>query len=183
MGVNKKHSDDGSGIPDAVLDQALREMLDVEPPPNFRRRVLTRIDAPANRLRWMWIAVPAAAALVLAVLLLPRGNDARIPRQVVGPIAPPAVVTAPRHPVTPQMTAADSSPSAGRTRTARAAVANEPPPADEERAVAALEAPSPIETPDIGAGRATPVTSIQVVPIGLKPLDVDALNDSPQERH
>jgi hypothetical protein len=164
-------------------------MLDVEPPPNFQRRVLARIDVPPNRLRWLWVAVPAAAAIVLAVLLLPRANEVRNPgevrkpSQVAGPIAPPPVVTAPTHSVPAQTAAIEHHPAAEGIRTIRAAVANEPPPSDEETAVAALQAPPPIETPNIDAGRATPMMSIQVVPIALKPLDVDALNDSPPQRH
>jgi hypothetical protein len=180
--VNTNHSDDGSGIPDAVLDRALREMLDVEPPPNLRDRVLMRIDASPSPLRWMWIAVPAAVAIVLAVLLLPRAHDARKPSEMARQPIAPAAIGQPTNRATTEV-ATVSTPAVEQARQIRAAVANEPPPSADEAAVAALDAPAPLGMPNIDEGRATPMTAIQLIPIGVRPIDVDALNDSPQERH
>src|SRR5258705_9267632 len=83
---------------DRAIDRAVREMLDVEPPPGLRGRVLDRIDAlstnsvasasdpvasagdsvvsagdsvaSAFRRKFGWIAVPVAAAAVIVLAVL-----------------------------------------------------------------------------------------------------------------
>jgi hypothetical protein len=54
---------------DAVIDRAVREMLDVEPSPALRARVIARLEHPRSSFRWAWIAAPITAATVLVLAL------------------------------------------------------------------------------------------------------------------
>lgn len=181
--MNRDDRDDERGIPDGAIDRVVREMLDVEQPAGFRHRVLGRIDESPSPWRWMWIAVPVAAAAVflLAVLLplrsqrldtIKASTDYVLP---IPPVAPPSRgALPPGHP--------DAAPSQVARRVVAATV-DEPLPVPDEAAVAPLQTPPPIEVTTIGTGRSTPVGVVQVVPISLKPLEVNALDDSPQGRH
>jgi|SRR5689334_2128112 len=53
---------------DRAIDRAVREMLDVEPPPDLRAHVLERIAHPHTR-RLPWMIVPLAAAALLVLVL------------------------------------------------------------------------------------------------------------------
>src|SRR6476619_1587649 len=73
---------------DRAIDRAVREMMQVDPAPGLRRRVLSRIDAPVARrarpvMRYAFAAA-ALAVLVLSITLLPDHVDAPTP-----PKAPP----------------------------------------------------------------------------------------------
>src|SRR3954464_14261164 len=64
---------------DRAIDEAVREMLDVEQPAGFRSRVLRRIEARGlppeggSYKRFLWAALPiAAAVLLIPAVLLPR---------------------------------------------------------------------------------------------------------------
>ena len=97
---------------DVAIDRAVREMLDVEPPPGLRGRVLDGIELSSNsvasafRRKIFWIAAPVAAAaiLVLAVLL-----PSKTPTTVVDPER--TVATTPLRPRSPA-----GSPSRRRAR-------------------------------------------------------------------
>ena len=54
---------------DQEIDRAVREMLDAEPRPDLRARVLERIAEPRRQfpLRWVVLPVAAAALLLLAI--------------------------------------------------------------------------------------------------------------------
>jgi hypothetical protein len=49
---------------DRVIDDAARDLTAGGPTPALRARVMERIDAPRASFRWMWLAVPAAAAAI-----------------------------------------------------------------------------------------------------------------------
>jgi len=97
---------------DRAIDRAVREMVQVDPPPGLRRRVLSRLDAdtrPAARLtvRYAWAA--AAFVMVLAAVMITRerpdapvtavpvaSQAAVVPAPGVRPVAPRPPATAPR---------------------------------------------------------------------------------------
>src|SRR3954465_11085386 len=102
---------------DRAIDEAVREMLDVEQPAGFRARVLRRIEARSlppeggSYKRFLWAALPiAAAAILILAVLLPR--TAEQPQQAPPPATttvrvepPPAATTLPTSPrVTPRTT-------------------------------------------------------------------------------
>src|SRR3954469_2307433 len=67
---------------DRAIDEAVREMLDVEQPAGFRSRVLRRIEARSHPpdggsyKRFLWAALPiAAAAILILAVLLPRTTE------------------------------------------------------------------------------------------------------------
>jgi hypothetical protein len=83
---------------DRAIDRAVRDMMDVDPRPGFRHRVLGRLDPSSAR----WTLVPrfamtagALAAVVLAVFVIgrDRGHDAGTDAT---PSRPPAVQSAAR---------------------------------------------------------------------------------------
>jgi hypothetical protein len=105
-----KIGDQGSGIGDRedhldlAIDRAVREMLDVEPPPGLRGRVLDGIELSSNsvvstvRRKVFWIAAPtfAAATIVLAVLAPWRTAPRVMPaRPTIARVQPPPVVVPP----------------------------------------------------------------------------------------
>jgi hypothetical protein len=108
MSSRGPRSEDGGGI-DRAIDEAVRELLDVEPPAGFRSRVLRRIEARSlppeggSYKRFLWAALPMAAAaiLILAVLLPRHGGQ---PQQTPPPatttvrVEPPPAATAPTSP-------------------------------------------------------------------------------------
>ena len=110
---------------DRAIDRAVREMVQVDPPPGLRRRVLSRLDAdtrPAARItvRYAWAA--AAFVVVLAAVMFTRGRpDAPVAAVPVASQA--AVVPAPApevRPVAPQPPAA--APRATPRRATREAI-------------------------------------------------------------
>src|SRR4051812_7435063 len=88
---------------DRAIDEAVREMLDVEQPAGFRSRVLRRIEARSlppeggSYKRFFWAALPmAAAAIVILSVLLPRSGEPR--RQTPPPAATTVHVEEPASP-------------------------------------------------------------------------------------
>jgi hypothetical protein len=168
-----------SGDFDRLVDRVVRELLDVEPPADLRARVEARIGTRRSPLRWLWIAAPlAAAAIVIIAILLPGATEVKTP---VGP----GDVNLPREmaaatPVTRERSKPTLAPRAPRT--VRAAVVNEPVPDDVET-VPPLAGPQPLAVTTIGSGRSTPLNVMQVAPIQVEPLEVEALADTPRERH
>jgi hypothetical protein len=170
-------------ITDAAIDRVAREMLDAEPAADLRRRVLTRIDGTERSTRWVWIALPlaTAAVVILAILLWRPAGTSPTPAGTVQPpleaTKQPAPIARPVPPVVDD-TREPERPAA----TARAAATTAVLPAPDDQTVAPLSAPEPLSVPVIENGRATPMNVMQVVPISLKPLEVDALDETPQAR-
>src|SRR5262245_65813028 len=85
---------------DRAIDRAVREMMQVDPAPGLRRRVLSRINAPTERravpaLRYTFAAA-ALAVLVLSISLMPGHVEPPAP-----PKAPPLVFAGGVPPVAP----------------------------------------------------------------------------------
>lgn len=75
---------------DRAIDRAVRELMQVDPAPGMRRRVLSRINAPVERrtlpvMRYAFAAA-AVAVLVLSITLMPGRVEPPTP-----PKAPPLV--------------------------------------------------------------------------------------------
>lgn len=54
---------------DRAIDRAVREMMQVDPPPGLRRRVLARLDQPGQRRRHLLPRFAFATATLVVVLL------------------------------------------------------------------------------------------------------------------
>jgi hypothetical protein len=54
---------------DRAIDRAVREMMQVDPPPGLRRRVLARLDQPGQRRRHLLPRFAFATAALVVVLL------------------------------------------------------------------------------------------------------------------
>jgi hypothetical protein len=100
---------------DRAIDEAVRELLDVEQPAGFRSRVLRRIEARSlppeggSYKRFLWAALPiAAAAILILAVLLPRTTEQpqqTPPATTTARVEPPPAATAPTSPrVTPRTT-------------------------------------------------------------------------------
>jgi hypothetical protein len=181
--TSKKRDLSETRVTDAAIDRVAKEMLDHEPAADVRDRVLRRIDAAPRSLRWVWFAAPVAAAAILIIaILLPRSN-----RTVPGqpgidrprPVETPIQSAAGTGTRPPTVQAAAPRPVA---RTVRATTVSEPLPPVDDQSVPPLSSPEPLSVVTIGSGRSTPITPMQLAPISLKPLEVDALDDRPQER-
>ena len=83
---------------DRAIDRAVREMMDLDPPPGLRRRVLARLSMPETQRTW-WLPRYALASAALTVLLL---SLTALPRETEPPARPSApsifVATAPSVP-------------------------------------------------------------------------------------
>ena len=175
---------------DRAIDDAVRQMLDVEPRAGFRARVLARISdadhagASGFGRKVFWLGAPLAAAAIVVVALL-------LPRQVEQPQAPVTVAT-----TQPDVTPAPARPQLPTPRTSRPASRPEPRPrvipAPADRALTAasfapaepateiepLEAITPIEVAPIAAGRIGPA-EISVRPLNpIVELQIAPLNPS-----
>jgi len=169
---------------DRAVDSVARRMLDMEPPAGLRGRVIGRLSVPKRRSMWMWLAVPAAAALALLVLwprageralVTPRmGVDIQLPAGVA--IVHPATQPAVTHPVA---AARERTP---RARRVPAAAFEALPSVADANHVAPLAAPPPIALGAIADGHATPIGDIAVDPIQVRALQVNALSEAPETR-
>lgn len=84
---------------DVAIDRAVREMLDVEPPPGLRGRVLDRIELHGpvvsafrrkdRAARKFWLAAPVAAAAMILIAVTTPWRDGAAP--ATAPIPPPVV--------------------------------------------------------------------------------------------
>jgi hypothetical protein len=167
-----------SGDFDKLIDRAVREMLDVEPPADLRARVIDRIDGqPASSLRLpasgfqrfgvlrFGVLLGAAAALVLMVLLARRSEPPAQQRVVAqggqhepGGATPPAIDV----PAAPERVATAKSRArvpAGIASAASTDVTSAAPAIDPLKTIA------PIEVAPIAQSSITPE------PIGVRPLD------------
>lgn len=167
---------------DAVIDRAVREMLDIEPPAGLRGRVLRRIEsgdrAGASGLtrRLAWLALPIAAA---ALLILALRTPSPAP---MNPVAPVSVARVdPRQP-TPAARPAVSSPQTSgvrpldpRRRPVRVVATTAYAPTEETSTIAPLEAIIPIQvvpiarrsvtTEEIAVRPLNPITDVQIAPL------------------
>jgi len=183
---------------DLAIDRAVREMLDVDPPAGLRGRVIARLPvASAFRRKQLlrrkdlfrrkaWMLVPiAAASVILIALLLPRGAPKIVHE------APPVVAGTQSLPAAgPAMSPAVTRPRAGiraAVGTGRriqpgqvtAAVAEEP---AQGARVAALGDVAPIAVTTIETPAPTTLAGVDVAPIRIAPISVNALPDTPHER-
>src|SRR5262245_56455839 len=75
---------------DRAIDRAVREMMQVDPPPGLRRRVLAQLNDPKER-RSYFLARYAFAALAVVVLLM---SITLLTDRVEPPTPPPAPMVA-----------------------------------------------------------------------------------------
>jgi hypothetical protein len=88
---------------DDAIDHAVRELVQTDPRPGLRRRVLDRITAPPARLAWfpkLLIPASAFAAIALAIVLM-RPEPPAPETQVVTTTPPATSTAAPKPAVTP----------------------------------------------------------------------------------
>jgi hypothetical protein len=177
---------------DRAIDRAVREMLDVEPRADLRARIIDRIERPRRRFGWTWMIVPvaAAAALVIAIAVGLRST---------------ILVPLPSHPMNSAL--AVPATQASSTIVRREAPRNRVPLAISrhsnrriEAAVAtdvanftdarpegfaevdALAPPPPIALEQIPSASPAAVARLDIAPLHLPALEVNALSDSPPER-
>jgi hypothetical protein len=75
---------------DAAIDRAVRRMMDAEPPPGLRRRVLARLEPPAAAIAWwprLGVAAATMAAIALAVVYMNPGPQRPPPAEPPGVLA------------------------------------------------------------------------------------------------
>ena len=103
-----------SSVDDAI-DSAVREIMQLDPRPGLRRRVLSQLDAPAASRSWLprlVLPIGALACIALTMLVLNRGVQPTPPTPSVSAPAtsriPPSVPPAPA----PSVTASAPSPVA-----------------------------------------------------------------------
>jgi hypothetical protein len=161
---------------DAAIDRAVHDMLDVEPSPALRARVMRRLDRPVHSpTRWMWVAAPLAAAAVLAAALwVPRqapissrpvSVDARVE-------APPAHVVSIHadSPNAPEV----SEPRRAGERVIRVATAARATPFQSSVAIAPLQ-----DVPPIGV-KTVPYEAVAAEPMVIAPLSpIDPITIEP----
>lgn len=210
--MSKTHDDrgtagdggDGTDRLDLAIDRTVREMLDVEPPAGLRRRVIGRISearggSGVRRHAWILAPLAAAAVIALAVLLPWRGHrrletpGARVTQgpqvaRTTPPSTPPPVSSAPLSSEPASRTATPSAGTLARPpraeRIVRAAVIDATPadPAPGTAQVAALDGPAPLAITELTGPPSTPMKPIDVAPIQIAALEVNALSDLPRER-
>jgi hypothetical protein len=185
---------------DREIDRAVREMLDVEPPPGLRGRVMDRLESierPAasrfGRTIW-WTAAPlAAAALMVLAVLLPRHESttrvAPAPAPSIAranpPSTPPAATPAPRLPEQPgtEPIAAGAVDLARERQTVTAAVAADEAPVPGFPRVPSLTVPQLSVSEIKTVAAVAPPAELGVEPIAVPaPIDVEPLPLSPRER-
>ena len=200
----------GEGGFDIAIDRAAREMLDVEPPPGLRGRVMDRIElhgpvVSAFRRKdrvapkfWLVAAPVAAAAVIVIAVMAPWRGAAP-----AGPTSPPVVagVETPRGtpspvaPNTPEPAAPPKAPHVPRATSinaARVAV----PPADRLVAAAAVAEVEDVNFTAIDALAGPPalaierlddplpssMRSIEPAPLQIRAIEITALPETPRER-
>jgi hypothetical protein len=187
--------DDGRRTPeervDAAIDLVVREMLDVEPRADLRARVIEQIERPRRAFNWTWVMVPVAAAavLVLAVVLLQPGKPI-VTRAATSIVVRP-IDTRPAATIARRQESRNAPPMRTvRPHERRIAAALTP--ADETNfsaeppagfaVVDALRPPPPIVVEQIPSAAPPAVASLDIAPLQLPALEMNALADSPRER-
>ena len=178
---------------DRAIDGAVREMLDVEPLPGLRGRVLRRIEgdrlvasdslvASAFRRKILLFGVPLAAAAVLVLAVLMREEKApqapvttTVTTQPPNPVVAPATPAAPDPRATPSIEPRTTPSIEPRTavvarRTPRPAPESTPQP---DRVVAASFEPAEAAGPEIAPLKS--IEPIRVAPIAGHTIAPDAI--------
>jgi len=100
-----------SSVDDAI-DSAVREIMQLDPRPGLRRRVLSQLDAPAAERSWLprlILPIGALTCIALTVLVLTRGVQ---PTPPAPPVAtPPTSQIPPSAPASPAPSVTASAPS------------------------------------------------------------------------
>jgi hypothetical protein len=107
MHMSKHITQDGSldSVVERAIDRAVRRIMDVDPPAEFRRRVMSRLASRSPRVSFLprfAVAAAALAAVVLAVFLL---------RPEPAPVSQPTQQAAATPPAVPVTTPAPSRPT------------------------------------------------------------------------
>src|SRR6476646_9244502 len=98
---------------DRAIDRAVREMMQVDPPPGLRRRVLARLDAPERRNYFL----PRYAVAVMALVLFIAASISMLRDRVEPPTPPnaPQIATmsgvVPLPVIRPEQTSTEETPS------------------------------------------------------------------------
>jgi hypothetical protein len=166
---------------DRILDEGLATYSSREPWPGLEERVLSRVasaaEAKRRRIwRWVFLAIPAAACLLVALSVdwrKPEVGLVQVPNQVAKvrsepPVRqdPPAPAPLPRVQKRVPVKKIVPAPS----QIAKRDLFPTPVPLSrEERALISLALVSPMEAPPV-FGESTP---IQVEPIQIEPLEID----------
>lgn len=183
---------DRSGPLDSAIDEAVRDMMLVDPRPGLRQRVTRSIDSQSRRPRRISVRFASAAALaVVALASLAALVWLRVPQADLPPAAPQMVATpsaAPRIPPPEPAATEPVRPAQPRTARRRApapeaifgpqnarVTAASVPAAD--RPVADAAAPE-VEPPLAGLRPQIPpitVTPLRIAPLTIAPLQLDPL--------
>jgi hypothetical protein len=189
---------------DDAIDRAAREMLDVEPPPGLRGRVMDRIErndpvASAFRRKFWLVAAPVAAAAVIAIAVMAPWRDAA-PAGVTAPpvvagVETPRVTPSPVATNTPAPAAPPKAPRVSRATSITAARVAVPPPdrlvaaaavaSDEDvnfTAIDALAGPPALAIERLGDPLPSSMPSIEPAPLQIRAIEITALPDTPRER-
>jgi hypothetical protein len=150
---------------DHAIDRAVREMMQVDPRPGMRARVIARVSRPEPRTN-PWMRITAAGSLVAALLfvtiMLGRPEPAPGPTPTTIAEAPRS---APQQPVATPLTQPERAPVRRVPRQAA-------PPLAESRLVqaASFEAAEPFE-PSVTIDPIAPIEAIQVTELTTKAID------------
>jgi hypothetical protein len=176
---------------DKEIDLAVRKLLDVEPRADLRARVIERIALPRRAVSWTWAIAPiAAAALFVLAVMLSQPEPPPEPRRPAD-----IVLLAPGHQAlvssTPERKARPRAPIRvaprnGRTLVTAATATDDTIFSSEATSdfavVTALTPPAPIVIEQIASPEPPRVASLDVAPLRLPALEVNALSEAPRER-
>jgi hypothetical protein len=183
---------------DAAIEREVREMLDVEPPAGLRGRVMRRVEgggesrsrgaaAFRRNMRLAGIPLVAAAVLVLA-LIVPRSETPR--RHATGVAGGPTTATTGALPdrqreqphVAPAGALGSSQGPASLSRDRAVAAAMAKDEAGETLLIPALDVVAPIGVNRLEVPGPVPVGTVDVPPIRISAIEVDALPEVPRQR-
>lgn len=197
---------DARGGIDVAIDRAARAMLDAEPPPGLRGRVMDRIESPRHGIAWTWVAAPVAAAAVIVLAVTAPWREAvpatPVAPPVVAPAAPPMIANAqPTRVIAPVETPTAPAPGTRRivprlsetlarkparsTALARMGVAAANAAAVEDMnftAIAALAGPESIAIERLADPLPSSMYSIEPAPLQIRAIEIAALQETPRER-
>jgi hypothetical protein len=177
---------------DRSIDRAVREMLDLEPRADLRARIIDRIERPRRRFRWTWMIVPAAAAALLVIAIAAGLRKTTVVPLPSHPMDSGVAVPAPQAPS--PLVRREEPPNRMPLATDRhsdrrieAAIATDVTTFPDTRPegfaqVDALAPPPPIALEQIPSASPAPIARLDIAPLHLPALEVNALSDSPPER-
>jgi hypothetical protein len=172
---------------DEAIDRAVREMMQVDPRPGLRRRVLARLERRSRvRFRGSFFLLPAAAviAIILAIVLpamrqaspevttaTPVQSASNTPRELPSAPAPPAPAAAATRPVRPPAVPARTVSIFGDRRDRVSASSVPPVVAD----AGATSAPAAAEDVSPGLPRIVMTPLVEVSEIRVRPIEIQAI--------